>query len=99
VNEIIFNTLGVILLIGCVSIAAMFFVRYKQASQLGERIKPLSPDDRLRVSLALNSLEQAERELMKAAWRDNLPGHLQVGDLLHDTHRLYNRCLRLLKES
>jgi hypothetical protein len=84
--------------LGCVFLAAFLFVRVRQGVKIGAQYRPLSGEDRLRVSLVLRSLEDAERGLLKAAWRDNQPGHPAIGDLLLMLKETATRARQLLRE-
>lgn len=79
--------------------AAYVLSRYRDAERIGRKVQePLSGDDRLRISLVVRSIEEAERELLKAAWKGNQPGHPSVGELLLDLKEFEARARRLLRE-
>lgn len=82
-----------------VGLAAFFVARFREGIEIGSRIQPLSGDDRLRISLALSAFESAEKELAKAEWRDNQPGHPQVMMLRLDLMELRYTAQKLLRES
>lgn len=77
--------------------AAFVISRYREAARVGAQIKPMSADDRLRVVLALRMFEDAERELLKAAWINHQPGHPHVGDLVLDLKELQARARQILR--
>lgn len=71
-----------------VAAAAFFITRYRQGIRAGTKLRPLNGEDRLRLILAVRAFEDAERELAKAAWVDNVPGHPVMGELLLDVKEL-----------
>lgn len=80
-------------------LAAFLISKTKQSIEMGAQLGPLSPDDRLRISLVLAAFETAEKELAKAAWRDGQPGHPQVMTLQVDLMELRYTAQKLLRES
>lgn len=80
-------------------LAAFLIAKTKQSIEIGSRIKPLSGDDRLRISLALAAFETAEKELAKAEWVNSQPGHPQVLALRLDLMELRYTAQKLLRES
>ncbi len=86
------------LVLACLFLAAYLITRGRQAAVIGAKIKPMTPDDRLRVSLTARLIEDAERELAQAAWRNNEPGHPAIGELLMDLRELSTRARKHLRE-
>lgn len=84
--------------LACLFLAAFVISRVRQGAKIGATLRPMSGEDRLRVSLVVRSLEDAERELLKAAWIGNQPGHPRIGELLLDLKDLESRARRLLRE-
>lgn len=81
----------------CWAISAAYFLtmRYQESVKLGAHLMPLSPDDRLRVALAITALETAEKELVKLVIRDHLPGHPHASALLDGVITLKQHARRL----
>ncbi len=71
--------------------------RYRQAARAGVKMTPLSSDDRLRIVLALRSLEVAELELLKAAWINNQPGHPGVAQIVMELKAVEDTARRVLR--
>jgi hypothetical protein len=98
VGEQVSPWIGPAALFVAVAFAALVIRRnYKRAEKGGEKMKPMASDDRLRISLALRHLEDADRELAKAAWIDGQPGHPAVGELLFDLRDLQARARQSLR--
>lgn len=93
--------IGFIALAGSIFSACVLIAwRYRQSRKMGEKLAPLTSDDRLRITLALRHLEEAERELAKAAWKDNsIPGHPTIGLLLLETKELQAEMRRAFRGS
>lgn len=89
---------AIIFVFGLLLLAALIIVRAFQATKMPQHLKP-SAEDRLRVALAVRHLEDAERELGKAAWVDNRPGHPAIGDLLLDLKEVEAHARRILRDS
>jgi hypothetical protein len=83
---------------GLLTLAAFVVVRSFQSTQMPSTPKP-SAEDRLRVALAVRLLEDAARELSKAAWVDNRPGHPAIGELLLDLREVEAHARRILRDS
>ena len=91
--------LPIIWLLGLLLLGAIIIGRFKQSAAMGTLLTPLSPDDRLRLSLALRSFEEADKELAKVAWVANQPGNPQVTGLRMELMELQFRAQKLLRES
>ncbi len=91
--------LPIIWLLGLLLLGAVIIGRFKQGAEMGALLTPLSPDDRLRVALALRAFGEAEKELAKVAWVENRPGNPQVMGLRMELMELQVRAQKLLRES
>jgi hypothetical protein len=79
-------------------IAAFFFSMYQQSRIMGSQTMPLSADDRLRLALTLRLLEDAEKELAKAAWHNAQPGHPALSSLLMELQDLQLQARRVIRQ-
>lgn len=80
--------------IGLLCLAVIGFVRYHQATQLRQSLQ-LSAEERLRVALALQNLEDAMKEVAKVAHGDSI----RVYQLQLELEEIRWRTLQLLRTS
>ncbi len=84
---------------GCVFVAALVIARFRQGASIGAKLTPMSPHDRLRVVLIIRLVEEAEGELLKAAWDGKHErGHPAIGDLLFQLHEVRDLARKYLRE-
>lgn len=89
------TSIFVLFILTCVSAAAFILSVYQRAERMGSQMQPLTADERLRLSLVLRQLEEAEAELLKV--HDGGKGHPAVLDLSLDIQEVQAQIRRVMR--